>query len=111
MSCRPAAPPSSGVAAPATKAFVPLGQLPPFTPVQAVRVLRRHGLVEVRLHRNAVGFINAARLAPGNAETAHQAFCAYNAGAEPNNAEVLAAQRQRAGRRSPWSTAAASRRW
>lgn len=70
--------------------FLPLGRVPPFTAVQAVRVLRRHGMVEIRLHENRVGFIEAARLAPGNAETAHQAFCAYNAGTEPNNAEVLA---------------------
>lgn len=80
---------------PETGGFVPLGHLAPFTAVQIIRLLRQHGMVEVLLSRNAVGFLDASRVTPGNAETAHQAFCAYNAGPEPENAEVL--QRQGSG--------------
>ena len=45
--------------------------------------------MEIRLGQTGSGFIDASRLTPGNAEAAHQAFCTYNAGPEPNNAEVL----------------------
>ena len=44
-------------------AFVPIGQLPPFSAVQALRVLRDHGLVEIRLTPTTTGFIDASRLA------------------------------------------------
>jgi hypothetical protein len=75
---------------PRRNAFVPLGQVPPFSAVQVLRVLEQAGLVEIRLGQAGLGFIDASRLTPGTAETAHQAFCAYNAGPEPANAEVLA---------------------
>lgn len=81
---------------PQTGGFLPVGHVPPFTAVQVVRVLQEHGMVAVRLSQNAAGFIDASRVTPGNIETAHQAFCAYNAGPEPENAEVL--QRQGNGR-------------
>jgi hypothetical protein len=71
-------------------AYVPIGQLPPFSAVQAVRVLRENGLVEIRLNDTVNGFIDASRLTPGNVAAARAAFCAYNAGPEPTNAEVLA---------------------
>jgi hypothetical protein len=70
--------------------FQPIGQLPPFSAVQVTGMLRQKGLLQVRLSQNGVGFIDASRLAPGNAEAAHQAFCAYNAGTQPDNREVLA---------------------
>ena len=70
--------------------FQPIGQLPPFSAVQVTGMLRQKGLLQVRLSQNGVGFIDAFRLAPGNAEAAHQAFCAYNAGPLPDNGEVLA---------------------
>lgn len=70
--------------------FQPIGQLPPFTAVQVIGVVRQKGLLEVRLDRNGAGFIDASRLAPGNAEAAHQAYCAYDAGPLPDNGEVLA---------------------
>jgi hypothetical protein len=70
-------------------AFVPIGQLPAFSAVQAVRVLRDHGLVEIRLTDTSTGFIDASRLAPGNAFAARQAYCTYNSGSPPANGEIL----------------------
>ncbi len=70
--------------------FVPIGQLPPFSAVQAIRVLREHGLVEIRLTATTTGFIDAARLEPGNATAARQAYCTYNSGPPPANGEILA---------------------
>ncbi len=70
--------------------FIPIGQLPAFSAVQAVRVLRDHGLVEIRLTDTATGFIDAARLAPGDATAARQAYCTYNSGPPPANGEILA---------------------
>lgn len=75
---------------PATDGFIPLGHLPPFTAVQVVRTLPQHGMAEVVLSQREAGFIDSSRLTPGNSEAAHRAFCAYNAGPEPANAEVLA---------------------
>jgi len=71
------------------QAYVPIGQLPAFSVAQAIRVLHDNGLVEIRLTENADGFIDAARLAPGNIIAAHQAYCAYNAGPPPANGEIL----------------------
>ena len=73
----------------ARNAFVPAGQLPPFSAVQALRLLRQNGLVEVRLSEQANGFIEASRLTPGNATAARSAYCAYNAGPAPANGEIL----------------------
>lgn len=75
---------------PGRKAFIPIGQLPPFSAAQALRVLHDNGLVEIRLTNNATGYIDAARLAPGDAVAARQAYCAYNAGPPPANGEILA---------------------
>lgn len=69
--------------------FIPIGQLPPFSAAQAVRILRDHGLVEIRLTATATGFIDASRLAPGNAMAARQAYCTYNSGSPPANGEIL----------------------
>jgi DnaJ domain len=71
-------------------AFVPIGQLPAFSAMQAVRVLHDHGLVEIRLTDTATGFIDASRLAPGNVVAARQAYCTYNSGPSPANGEILA---------------------
>jgi hypothetical protein len=73
----------------ARNTFIPIGQLPAFSALQAVRVLRDHGLVEIRLTETATGFIDASRLAPGNVAAARQAYCTYNSGASPANGEVL----------------------
>ncbi len=71
------------------KAFVPAGQLPPFSSVQALRLNRQNGLVEVRIGDAANGFIEAARLTPGDAAAAHRAYCAHNTGPAPGNGEIL----------------------
>lgn len=71
-------------------AFVPIGQLPPFSAVQATRVVREKGLVEIRVSETGVGFIEASRVIPGNMIAAHEAYCAYDAGPTPLNGEVLA---------------------
>lgn len=76
-------------------AYVPIGQLVAFTPVLAVRVVADSGLVEVRLAEGGRGYVDAARLAPGDRTAAHRAYCTYNAGAAPLNGEVL--QRSGAG--------------
>jgi hypothetical protein len=70
--------------------YVPIGQLPPFSTIQAVRSVPDHGLVEFRLTETATGFIDMSRLNPGSAADARDAFCTYNAGAPPSNGEVLA---------------------
>jgi hypothetical protein len=72
------------------KSFIPIGQLPPFSAVQALRVLREPGLAEIRLTDNEDAYMEAARLVPGNLRAAHQAYCAYNAGPPPVNGEILA---------------------
>ncbi len=71
------------------KALVPAGRLPPFSAVQALRLYRQNGLIEVKVTDTANGFVEAARLAPGDVNAARNAYCAYNAGAPPTNGEVL----------------------
>ena len=73
----------------ARNGFVPAGQLPAFSSVQALRLLRQNGLVEIRINEHATAFIEASRLAPGDVTAAHTAYCAYNAGPAPGNGEVL----------------------
>ena len=72
-----------------TDAFLPAGRLPPFSSVQALRLLRPNGLIEIRTTDTATGFIEASRLTPGNAAAAHRAYCAYHAGGNPENGEIL----------------------
>ena len=69
--------------------YVPQGRLPPFTSVQALRLVPQHGLVEIRLANGATGFVDAARLVPGDGTAARRAYCMYNAGKTPVNGEVL----------------------
>lgn len=69
--------------------FVPAGQLPPFSSVQGLRLFRQNGLVEVRVTETTTGMVEASRLVPGDAAAARRAYCAYNAGPLPGNAEVL----------------------
>jgi len=71
------------------EAFTPAGSLGAFSPVQALGLVPQHGLVEIRLADGSSGFIDAARLTPGDSVTAHRAYCAYNAGPSPQNGEVL----------------------
>ena len=70
--------------------YVPMGELPAFSAVQALGIVAPHGLVEIRLADGGSGFVDAARLTPGDGTTAHRAYCAYNAGPMPENGEVLA---------------------
>ncbi len=73
----------------ARDAYLPGGQLAAFTPVQALRLVPQHGLVEIRLADGGSGFVDAARLAPGDQAAAHRTYCTYNAGPSPENGEVL----------------------
>jgi hypothetical protein len=79
---------------PARKALVPIGQLPPFSAAQAVRIVQvdhqSDHLAEIRLTQSATGFIDASRLAPGDVAAARRAYCTYNSGLPPANGEILA---------------------
>jgi len=69
--------------------YLPAGRIADFTPVQALGLEGTNGLVEIRLADGGSGFVDAARLAPGDRVAAHRAYCAYNSGAPPFNGEVL----------------------
>ena len=73
----------------ARDAYLPAGHVAAFSPVQALRLVPQHGLVEIRLADGGSGFIDAARLAPGDRVIARRAYCAYNAGPSPRNGEML----------------------
>ncbi len=75
--------------------LVPIGELPPFSAVQAVRVIRQTGMLEVLLNDHGNGFVSADHLTPGTAEAARSAYCGYNAGPTPYDGELL--ERQGAG--------------
>ncbi len=70
-------------------AYLPAGHLAAFTPVLGLRLVPEHGLMEIRLKDGGSGFIDVARLEPGDAGAARRGYCAYNAGAPPRNGEVL----------------------
>ena len=57
--------------------------------VQALRLIQQHGLVEIRMTDGDSGFVDAARLAPGDQFAAHRSYCTYNAGPSPRNGVVL----------------------
>jgi hypothetical protein len=69
--------------------YVPAGHLAPFTPIQVLRLVPEHGLAEIDLADRGRGFIDVARLAPGDRAAARRAYCSYNAGPLPANGEVL----------------------
>ena len=69
--------------------LVPLGQLPPFSLVQAVRLVRQSGMLEVLITDRAHGFVSADHLTPGDALAARVAYCGYNAGPTPADGELL----------------------
>src|SRR5206468_7363635 len=69
--------------------YLPGGQLAAFTSVQALRLVPQHGLVEIRLADGGSGFVDAARLGPGDRSAARRAYCIYDAGVSPENGEVL----------------------
>lgn len=70
-------------------ALTPMAQLPPFSTVQAFRLIRQTGMLEVLVNENASGFISADHLTAGDALAAHRAYCGYNAGPAPFDGEVL----------------------
>lgn len=72
-----------------TNRLVPSGQLQPFTPVQALRLFRQAGLIEIRVTNATNGLVAAARLMPGNEVAAQRAFCVFHAGPAPKNAEMI----------------------
>jgi hypothetical protein len=74
--------------------FRPGGRIEDFTSVQALRLVPQHGLVEIRLSDGSSGYIDAARLMPGDRVAARRAHCAFNAGTPPRNGEVLSRRGQ-----------------
>jgi hypothetical protein len=69
--------------------MVSLGQLPPFSSVQAIQLIRQTGMLEVLVNEQGHGFISANHLAKGDAAAARAAYCGYNAGPVPFDGEVL----------------------
>ena len=69
--------------------LVSLGQLPPFSAVQAVRLIRQTGMLEVLVNDQGNGFVSADHLTPGTALAARSAYCSYNAGPTPFDGEQL----------------------
>ena len=69
--------------------FVPWGQLPAFSAVQAVRLIKAAGMVEVKVTDTVNGFVEAGRLTPGDAGAATRAWCTFHAGPPPANGEIL----------------------
>jgi hypothetical protein len=82
----------------ARDAFLPAGRVADFTSVEVLGILADSGLVGIRLADGGAGFIDPDRLAPGDQNTAHRAYCAYNAGAPPSNGEVLSRRGNGSGR-------------
>jgi hypothetical protein len=69
--------------------LIRMGEMPPFSSVQAIRLIRQSGMLEVMVDARANGFISADRLTPGNVVAARQAYCGYNAGPPPSDGELL----------------------
>jgi len=69
--------------------LTPGEMLLPFTAVHLLQLLPRDGLVQIELADGRTGYVDAVRLVPGSEAAARRAYCAYNAGPVPENAEVL----------------------
>jgi hypothetical protein len=69
--------------------YLPATHLEPFTGVEVLDTPPRDGMVEISVSHGQ-GFIDATRLAPGDAAAARRAFCGYNAGPPVAAGEVLA---------------------
>jgi len=69
--------------------YVPGGHLADFASVEALSLVASHGLVEIRLAGGGSGYVDAGRLAVGDRAAARRAYCAYNAGASPQNGAIL----------------------
>jgi len=77
--------------------IAPIGQLTPFSTVQALRVNAQTGLVEIRFDDTTNAFVESRHLAPGDAAAARRAYCSYNSGPVPYDGEVLARHGQGSG--------------
>ncbi len=75
---------------PAGGSLTPAGALAAFAPVHVPALPAPAGLVPVALADGGVGYVDAARLMPGDALAARRAACANSAGRPPDNGEVLA---------------------
>jgi hypothetical protein len=69
--------------------YLPAAHLEPFSGVAVLDTPPRDGMVEIRV-ATGQGFIDATRLAPGDAKAARRAYCGYNAGPPLTAGEVLA---------------------
>nr|WP_294520783.1 J domain-containing protein [uncultured Rhodopila sp.] len=74
---------------PGRNVAIPDRQLPPFSTVHAVRLLRQNGMLEVLVRDKPNGYIDISHLSPGNESAARRGYCGYNAGALPYDGEVL----------------------
>jgi hypothetical protein len=83
---------------PDRKALVALGQLPLFSSVQAIRLFRQNGMLEVLVNNQGNGFISADHLSPGNEAAARRAYCGYYAGPAPYDGELLERRGQGGGK-------------
>jgi hypothetical protein len=70
-------------------ALAPLGQLPPFSTVQALRLVRPSGMLEVLVNGQGTGFVSVDHVTQGNVAAARRAYCSYNAGPTPFDGELL----------------------
>lgn len=77
--------------------IAPIGQLTPFSTVQALRVNGQTGLVEIRFDETTNAFVESRHLAPGDAAAARRAYCSYNSGPVPYDGEVLERRGQGSG--------------
>lgn len=73
----------------ARDAYVPAGHVAAFSSVQALGLVPKHALVEIRLADGSTGFVDARRLTAGGRDKARRAYCAYEAGMMPRNGEIL----------------------
>jgi hypothetical protein len=74
---------------PGRNTVVPDRQLPPFSMVHAVRLLRQNGMAEVLVDDERDGYVEASHLTPGDAAAARRSYCTYNAGPAPFDGELL----------------------
>jgi curved DNA-binding protein CbpA len=74
---------------PDQKTLLPTTDLPPFSSVEALRLFRQNGMIEIVTGEHTTGFVQAQHLSPGNRVVARQAYCTYYAGAAPFDGEIL----------------------
>jgi DnaJ domain len=80
--------------------MVALVELPPFSSVQVVRLIRKTAMLEVMINDRGTGFVSADHLMPGDAGAARSAYCSYNSGPTPFDGELLERRGSGSGRLS-----------